>query len=286
MSEKALIVNVTYLLCGKAEDWWRFAGQILSQEDLPTLVSKSKIFEANSRRKIVDTRGARAVRQERRPLRFSKGLYSGSSHSYSRGTSFQERSSGTGSGSGSSSGTGSFRGPLKCFMCGGPHMVKDCLQPWTTYNNCEKSGHTANVCWAAKRSDSLSTTQRPESRGSTGLSTGPKPSIPGRVFAMSEAEATQLEELIRDKCIIKGRLLDVLFDLGAMHLFVYVDCVNSLNLYMIELSCNVVVTTHTDKPVVTSWVCLGCLIMVHGKEFEVDLICLPLSQLDVILGMD
>ncbi|XP_027337164.1 uncharacterized protein LOC113850834 [Abrus precatorius] len=26
--------------------------------------------------------------------------------------------------------------------------------------------------------------------------------------------------------------------------------------------------------------------MVHGREFEVNLICLPLSQLDVILGMD
>ncbi|XP_027357514.1 uncharacterized protein LOC113866916 [Abrus precatorius] len=46
------------------------------------------------------------------------------------------------------------------------------------------------------------------------------------------------------------------------------------------------VTTPTGKLVVTSWVCLGCAIMVHGREFEVDLICLPISQLDVILGMD
>ncbi|XP_027368288.1 uncharacterized protein LOC113874256 [Abrus precatorius] len=46
------------------------------------------------------------------------------------------------------------------------------------------------------------------------------------------------------------------------------------------------VTTPMGKPVVTSWVCLGCAIMVHGREFEVDLICLPLSQLDVILGID
>ncbi|XP_027337292.1 uncharacterized protein LOC113850992 [Abrus precatorius] len=68
---------------------------------------------------------------------------------------------------------------------------------------------------------------------------------------MSGAKASQSEELIRGKCIIKGRLLDVLFDLGATHSFISVDCVKSLNL-----------------------------------EFEVDLICLPLSQLDVILGMD
>ncbi|XP_027357454.1 uncharacterized protein LOC113866855 [Abrus precatorius] len=60
----------------------------------------------------------------------------------------------------------------------------------------------------------------------------------------------------------------------------------SLNLYVIELPCNVVVTTPTSKPVVMSWVCLGCAMMIHGREFEVDLIYLPLSQLDVILEMD
>ncbi|XP_027348076.1 uncharacterized protein LOC113871635 [Abrus precatorius] len=164
-------------------------------------------------------------------------------------------------------------------------MVKDCPQLRITCSNCGKSGHVANECWAAKRSGSASVAQRPESRGSTGLGTGQKPSIPARVFAMSGAEASQSEELIRGKCI-KDRLLDVLFDSGATHSFISVDCVKSLNLYVTELPCNVVVTTLTGKPVVTSRVCLGCAMMVHGREFEVDLICLPLSQLNVILGMD
>ncbi|XP_027337228.1 uncharacterized protein LOC113850909 [Abrus precatorius] len=177
----------------------RAAVSVFQLTDLPTLLSKSRIFEANSRGKTVDTRGA--------------GL-------------------------------------------------------------------------AAKRSGSASASHRPESRGSSGPSTGQKPSILGRVFAMSGAEASHLEELIRGKCIIKGRLLDVLFDSGATHSFIFVDCVKSLGLYVTELSCNVVVTTPTDKLVVTSWVCLGCAVMVHGRKFEVNLICLPLSQLDVILGMD
>ncbi|XP_027338015.1 uncharacterized protein LOC113851937 [Abrus precatorius] len=143
--------------------------------------------------------------------------------------------------------------------------------------------HTANVCWVApKKSGSVSTSQRPESRGST----RPKLSISGKVFAMSRAKASQFEELIRDKCVVKGRLLDVLFDSGVTHSFVSMDCVKCLNLHVTELPYNVVVTTPTGKLVVTSWLCLGCFVMVHGRDFEVDLICLPLSQLDVILGMD
>ncbi|XP_027348049.1 uncharacterized protein LOC113859487 [Abrus precatorius] len=200
--------------------------------DLPTLVSKSRIFEANSRGKTVDTRGVSPVRQDRRTPRFSRGPYSVSNSSKSQGSSSQEKSSESGSGS------SSFRGPLKCFRCGGPHMVRDC----------RKSGHTADVCWAAKRSGSTSTAQRPESRGSTGL----KSSIPRRVFAMSGAEASQSKGLIQGKCVIKSRLLDMLFDSSAMHSFVSVARVRSLNLYVAKLPCNVVVTTPTGKPVVTS----------------------------------
>ncbi|XP_027357476.1 uncharacterized protein LOC113866877 [Abrus precatorius] len=216
--EENKVAYATYLLCGEAENWWRFAGQTLPKEDgyvqwkafktiflgnyfsrdlrkqkhgdgeedlcaqfehglrpsiraavsvfqltdLPTLVSKSRIFEANSRGKTVDTRGAGPVRQDRRPPRFSRGLYSGSNSSQSRESSSQERSSGSGSGS------SSFRGPHKCF-----------------------------------------------------------------------------------------RLLDMLFDSGATHSFISVDCMKSLGLYVTELPCNVVVTT----PMGMDWLAANHMLM-------------------------
>ncbi|XP_020236969.1 uncharacterized protein LOC109816383 [Cajanus cajan] len=49
---------------------------------------------------------------------------------------------------------------------------------------------------------------------------------------------------------------------------------------------DLVVETPTNGPVTTSLVCLKCPLTVSDKQFLVDLICLPLSQLDVILGMD
>ncbi|XP_027348108.1 uncharacterized protein LOC113859571 [Abrus precatorius] len=65
----------------------RVTVSVFQLTDLPTLVSKSRIFEANSRGKTVDTKGAGPVRQDRRPPRFSRRPYSGSNSSQSRGSS-------------------------------------------------------------------------------------------------------------------------------------------------------------------------------------------------------
>ncbi|XP_027351159.1 uncharacterized protein LOC113862266 [Abrus precatorius] len=179
----------------------RAAVSVFHLIDLPTLVSKYRIFEANLKGKTVDTRGS---------------------------------------------------GPMRY---GGPHMLRDCPQPQTNYGNCGKLGYTANVCWATKKSGSMSTTQRPGPRGSTESSRGQS----------------------------QDRLLDVLFDSGATHSFISMDCAKCLGLYVKELSCNVVVTTPTGKPVVTLWVCLGYSIMMYRRNFEVNLICSPFFQLDVLM---
>lgn len=35
----------------------------------------------------------------------------------------------------------------------------------------------------------------------------------------------------------------------------------------------------------TSFVCVSCSLIIYGRHFGINLICLPLSQLDVIMGM-
>ncbi|XP_020209442.1 uncharacterized protein LOC109794406, partial [Cajanus cajan] len=94
-------------------------------------------------------------------------------------------------------------------------------------------------------------TQCPEPRRTRVIGSGSqieRPKTVGRVFSLSGVEASLSENLIQD------------FDL--------------------------VVETPTNGPVTTSLVCLKCPLTVSDKQFLVDLICLPLSQLDVILGMD
>ncbi|XP_006601553.1 uncharacterized protein LOC114391587 [Glycine soja] len=48
----------------------------------------------------------------------------------------------------------------------------------------------------------------------------------------------------------------------------------------------VIVFTPTDKLVTTSIACLDCSMIINDKTFSVNLICLPLSHLNVVLGMD
>ena len=71
-----------------------------------------------------------------------------------------------------------------------------------------------------------------------------------------------------------------------MHSFISHACVERLGLCTTELPYDMVVSTSTNEPIITSRVCLKCPIIVEGRSFVADLICLPLAHLDVILGMN
>jgi len=103
---------------------------------------------------------------------------------------------------------------------------------------------------------------------------------------MSGADTTTSNDLIRGKCIISDRVINVLYESGAIHSFISLDCVKSLDFPVTTMPYDVVVSTPTDKPVTTFDACLGCSIIIHGRTFLVDFICLPFSCLDIVLGMD
>jgi len=53
-----------------------------------------------------------------------------------------------------------------------------------------------------------------------------------------------------------------------------------------ELQCELAVSTPTSGLVRTSSLCARCPVEVEGHRYKVNLICLPLQELEVILGMD
>ena len=92
--------------------------------------------------------------------------------------------------------------------------------------------------------------------------------------------------MIKDTCFFKNTFLIVLFDLGAMHSFISIDCVKKLNLPLSSLPFNLLVSNPTGEKVSTSQACLNCLILVEGKLFVINLVCLPLIGIDIIIGID
>ncbi|RDX69199.1 hypothetical protein CR513_51723, partial [Mucuna pruriens] len=132
------------------------------------------------------------------------------------------------------------------FKCKKPkHMAKDCYGP-------TNSKLTMNVVKAAK------------------------PTTIERVFAMNGAKDSRSKNLVLGECIIVNNLLFVLYDLGATHSFILYDCVNRLSLPTRILSFDLLVST----PIATL---VTCPIVVHGCNYNENLICLLLSSLDTLI---
>ena len=83
-----------------------------------------------------------------------------------------------------------------------------------------------------------------------------------------------------------GIPLLALFDFGATYSFVSCSCVVKLKLYVSFINKDLVVEIPTSGCVLTSNVCLNCPVEIFCRTFLIDLICLPLNQIDVLMGMD
>lgn len=92
--------------------------------------------------------------------------------------------------------------------------------------------------------------------------------------------------LIQGMGFIKSKKINILFDSGATHSYISLSCVKILGLSVSRLPFDLRVTTPTEKNLVTSIACMGCTLVYQNLPYTVDLICLPMSGLDVILGMN
>lgn len=108
----------------------------------------------------------------------------------------------------------------------------------------------------------------------------------GKVFSLTSSETTSIDKLIRGTCFIYGILLIAIIDIGATHSLILIDYAERLDLMLYSLIGSMVIDTPSTSLVTTSWVCLNCSLTIYCKSFWMDLVCLPLNQLDVILGMN
>ncbi|XP_058762165.1 uncharacterized protein LOC131635555 [Vicia villosa] len=152
----------------------------------------------------------------------------------------------------------------RCFRCGKTrHLAPDCKHKEVIYFNCGEEGHISTKCEKLKKAP-----------GS------------GKVFALAGTQTASEDRCIRGTCFINSIPLITIIDIGATHCFVAADCVERLNLELSVMNGEMVADLPAKESMTTSLTCVKCPLSIFGKDFVVDLICLPLKGLDVILGMN
>ncbi|GAU48779.1 hypothetical protein TSUD_406220 [Trifolium subterraneum] len=156
-----------------------------------------------------------------------------------------------------------------CPECGMFHHG-ECMKGKGVCFHCKQPGHYKNEC--------------PKLHGSGGSSGTTKSK--GRVYSLDGEQARGNNALIVDICHLGQSEVVVLFDCGATNSFIYVECVMRLGLSSTSLIPPMTVAVATGGKVVSKRVCQNCPVSVAGKIYHVDLICLPLKDMDIVLGMD
>ncbi|GAU44275.1 hypothetical protein TSUD_135160 [Trifolium subterraneum] len=156
-----------------------------------------------------------------------------------------------------------------CPECGMFHHG-ECMKGKGVCFHCKQPGHYKNEC--------------PKMQGSGGSSGTTRSK--GRVYSLDGEQARGNNALIIDVCHLGQSEVVILFDCGATSSFISVECVIRLGLFSTSLIPPITFAVATGGRVVSKRVCQNCPVSVAGKVYHVDLICLPLKDMDIVLGMD
>ncbi|XP_058733202.1 uncharacterized protein LOC131604804 [Vicia villosa] len=108
----------------------------------------------------------------------------------------------------------------------------------------------------------------------------------GKVFALVGTQTANKDRLIRGTCFINSTHLITIINTGATHCFIAADCVERLGLMLSSINGEIVVDTPAKGSTTTFLLCLKCALSIFDRDFVVDLVCLPLSGMNVILSMN
>ncbi|XP_050920402.1 uncharacterized protein LOC127138040 [Lathyrus oleraceus] len=173
---------------------------------------------------------------------------------------------------------------IKCFKCGvAGHRANDSKNSKRRCFKCGKIGHLITDC---KRILLTCINYREPGLVITHFHKPKKVQCEGKVFALTGLETTSTNKLIWGTCFITGISLIAIIDMGAMHSFISLECDRRLNLEFSSMVGSMIIDTLALVPITTSWTCFNFPLTIYGKNFMMDLVCLPLNKFNVILKMN
>ncbi|XP_073121366.1 uncharacterized protein [Henckelia pumila] len=110
--------------------------------------------------------------------------------------------------------------------------------------------------------------------------------IPGRVYVMQADEADPDTSLITGKILVRGNATYALLDSGATHSFISQEFVRRVGIIPEDAVTGYDVTLPSREILTTSSVLNGVDLELQGNLIRADLVVLPMSGFDLILGLD
>ncbi|XP_050877866.1 uncharacterized protein LOC127081680 [Lathyrus oleraceus] len=103
---------------------------------------------------------------------------------------------------------------------------------------------------------------------------------------LNPKKASSDDRLIRGICYINNIPLIVIIDTGVTQYFFVTGCVKRLGLFVSFMSGEMVIKTLAKASVTTTSIFLNRPLLIFDKDFSIYLICLPLDNIEVTLGIN
>ncbi|KAJ9556581.1 hypothetical protein OSB04_011195 [Centaurea solstitialis] len=172
-----------------------------------------------------------------------------------------------------------------CFKCGQPgHFSKDCKVTMRLCFKCFRPGHVANEC---PQSDGATQTSgvAPVKTESSGKKVE-APRTRARVFQLTAEEAREEPDVVTGTFPVNSVPALVLFDSGASKSFVsYAFCKNFMHVRG-RLDSPLEVEIAAQKYRLCKHVYRNSIIEIFGVKFRIDLIPIPMREINVVVGVD
>ncbi|XP_058741280.1 uncharacterized protein LOC131613648 [Vicia villosa] len=177
--------------------------------------------------------------------------------------------------------------PIKCYRCGEQgHCSTECENKVLRCYKCGKTGHHAPEC----KNDGPTYFHYGEQGHNNTQCQKPKKEVTAQTnsikFALSGTEDSKKDNLIRGTCFINDVEIVAIIDTGSTHSFISLECDTKLELKLSDMNGSMIIDIPASGSVTTTYVCRKCPLTIFDKRFVMDLMCLPLHQIDVILGIN